>query len=118
MFNIQNYLRGQLRLGVTAPFPDRLLNLAAQENILFWALDWHDPTHLSLTIPRDQYPLLKKRAEKIGATLVEEHSQGFPVLLKKLQHRLGFLLGFALSLATVLVLSQFILIIEIKATNR
>lgn len=118
MFNLQNYLRGQLRLTITAPFPDRLLNLAAQENILFWGLEWHDSTHLSLTIPRDQYALLKKRGEKIGATLVEEHSKGLPTLLQKLRHRLGFLLGFALSLLTVTLLSQFILVIEIRGNDK
>lgn len=118
MLNLENFLRGHSRVLVEAPFPQRLLNLAAQEGLLFWGLDWQDANHLYLTIPSQNKKRFAQLAGKIGASVAVESGHGMPVLWSRLRKRVGFLLGFAMSLTTVLLLSQFVLVIEITGNQR
>lgn len=39
MKRLMNFLRGMVRLSVTGPFPERLINLCAQQGVDFWALE-------------------------------------------------------------------------------
>lgn len=45
-----NFLRGSVCAEVTGAFPERFLNLCAQEGIGFWALEWPDNTTLRLRV--------------------------------------------------------------------
>ena len=47
-----NFLRGMILLEVTAPFPERFINLCAQGNIEFWAMEQLDQHTLRLTARR------------------------------------------------------------------
>ena len=47
-----NFLRGMVVLRVTVPFPERFVNLCAQENLEFWAMDWLDANTVRLTARR------------------------------------------------------------------
>lgn len=115
--NLSNFITGQLSLEITAPFPQRLLNLAAQEHILFWGLVWEDNTHITLVIrPRD-FPRLQNLAQKMGGDVKKKETKGLPAIASRFRHRVGFLLGFALSLLAVLFLSQFILVIDIEGNQ-
>ena len=49
MKRLMNFLRGMVTLTVTGPFPERLINLCAQEGIDFWAVTWLDMHTLRLT---------------------------------------------------------------------
>lgn len=116
--NISHFLRGHLQVSVTAPFPQRLLNLSAQENILFWALDWENPSKLKLNIPFSQYRPLCRLAKQVGAEVEIQNRFGLPALAGRFRHRIGFLFGFALSLFTVCFLSQFILVVEMQGNDK
>ena len=41
-----NFLRGTVRLEAEGPFPERFLNLCAQNQVLFWGVEWLDQTRL------------------------------------------------------------------------
>ena len=45
---IVNRLRGELRVVARGPFPERLMNVCAQNGISFWALEWRDGPPLSM----------------------------------------------------------------------
>ena len=47
-----NALRGSVRLEVEGAFPERFLNLCAQRGVLFWNVEWLEPTRLRLTVAR------------------------------------------------------------------
>lgn len=115
--NVSHFLGGHIQVNVTAPFPQRLLNLAAQENLIFWGLVWLDTTHITLKIPCQKYPLLVKLATQIGGEVAREQSFGLPNVLGRFRHRLGFVLGFTLSLLAVTFLSHFILVIDIEGNQ-
>ena len=44
-----NYLRGTATLTARGLFPERLLNLCAQEGVACWALEWTDSHTMRLT---------------------------------------------------------------------
>lgn len=47
-----NGLRGSVRLEVSGAFPERFLNLCAQNGMAFWDVEWLEATRLRLTLTR------------------------------------------------------------------
>lgn len=114
---IVNRLRGEMRLVVQGPFPERLLNLCAQRGVSFWALEWQDEHTLSLTVRREDRVLLQELAERVGCAIAVEGTRGLPFFLARFRSRYGFLAGFALSLAAVCILSNFVLTIQVSGNQ-
>mgnify|MGYP002547307931 CR=1 FL=1 len=106
---IVNRLRGELRVVARGPFPERLMNVCAQNGISFWALEWRDGHTLSMTVRQEDRKQLWKLAERVGCTVETEGSRGLPAFLARFRTRYAFLAGFALSLAAVCILSSFVL---------
>ena len=48
MRQVENLLRGTVTLTARGPFPERLLNLCAQEQVPCWGLEWVDEHALRL----------------------------------------------------------------------
>ena len=59
---IVNRLRGELRVVARGPFPERLMNVCAQNGISFWALEWRDGHTLSMTVRQEDRKQLWKLA--------------------------------------------------------
>lgn len=118
MKRLMNFLRGMVTLTVTGPFPERLINLCAQEEIDFWAVTWLDMNTLRLTTRRRTLALLGKLAERVGCQVQVEGSRGLPDFLLRFRKRYAFLVGLTLSLCAVAVLSRFVLTIEVTGNER
>ena len=114
---IVNRLRGELRVVARGPFPERLMNVCAQNGISFWALEWRDGHTLSMTVRQEDRKQLWKLAERVGCTVETEGSRGLPAFLARFRTRYAFLAGFALSLAAVCILSSFVLIIQVTGNE-
>lgn len=110
-------LQGHLRLRVTAPFPQRLLNLCAHRGLLFWGLSWEDSQEITLSVPAPALEEIQALAQQINAQIQVENRQGLPQFLGRFRHRLAFVLGFALSITTVCLLSNFILVIQVSGNE-
>ena len=52
MKRLMNFLRGMADLRVTGLFPERLINLCAQNGVEFWGVEWLDEHTLRLTVRR------------------------------------------------------------------
>ena len=50
MQKIINFFRGSVRLEVTGPFPERFLNLCAQNYLSFWDVQWLEDGGVRLTL--------------------------------------------------------------------
>ena len=61
-----NYLRGTATLTARGLFPERLLNLCAQEGVACWALEWTDSHTMRLTTYRRSLPQLRRLAQRVG----------------------------------------------------
>ena len=109
--------QGIVTLTVTGAEPERFLNACAKANILFWGAEPVDPVTLRLKLHAHQ----RKKAEAIAARLLcdvtADSKEGAPFFLARFRRRYAFLVGMALSLAAVFVLSQFLLTVEVKGNE-
>ena len=92
-----NALRGSVRLEVSGAFPERFLNLCAQRGIVFGPA--------------------RALGDKVLCTVVPAEQSGVPFFLGRFRRRYALLVGLALSLTAVCVLSQFVLTIEVEGNE-
>lgn len=118
MKRLVNYLRGMVRVSVTGMFPERVVNLCAQNRIDFWAVEWQDEYTVSFTVRHQGLTRVREYAEKIGCQITQGQQEGFPVFLGKFRRRYAFLIGLGLALCVVGILSRFVLTIEISGNER
>ena len=83
MKRLFNFIRGIVVLQVTIPFPERFVNLCAQENLEFWAMDWLDGNTVRLTARRRDRKRILEIAQTLGGEAQVESSRGLPEFLPK-----------------------------------
>lgn len=118
MRRIMNVLRGTVRVTVSGLFPERVINLCAQNRVEFWAVDWRDEHTVALTVRRGGLRRLTAYAEKVGCQVQEQWRRGFPDFALKFRARYAFLVGLSLALCAVALLSRFVLTIEVTGNER
>ena len=115
---IINFLRGSGLCTVTGAFPERFLNLCAQRGVGFWDLEWLDEHSLQLRVARGDAKRVGELAEKVMCEASAQRRAGIPFFLAGFRRRYALLLGLALSIAAVCVLSRFILTIEVSGNEK
>lgn len=118
MQGLVNYARGWVRLVACGPFPERLLNLCAQRDMTFWAVEWLDGQTLRLTLLRRDMKKLEELARRAGCTVEVERRAGLPAFLGRFRRRYAFLVGLTLSVLSICLLSNFILTIDVTGNER
>lgn len=117
METVINTLRGTLRLEVAGPFPERFLNICAANGVDFWGVEWQDEYTLRVSVARKD----AKEAERLGGralcAVTVCSRVGMPFFLARFRRRYALLIGMALSLLTVCVLSRFVLAIEVSGNE-
>lgn len=114
---VVNLLRGSVKLEVTGAFPERFLNLCAQQGVAFWAVEQPDSRTLRLTVAWTDRKGLEELAERTGCTIDQRGKKGLPPFLLGFKKRYAFLVGLTLALAAVCVLSRFVLVIEVEGNE-
>lgn len=115
---VVNYLRGTVRVRIFGLFPERVMNLCAQNGVEFWGVDWHDECCIMLTIRRSGLPRMERLAEKVGCQIEVCRSDGLPEFLRAFRYRYGFLIGLILALGVASVLSRFVLMVDVVGNER
>ena len=118
MKRAMNYVRGTATLTARGLFPERLLNLCAQEGVPCWGGEWADSQTLRLVTFRRKLPVLRRLAQRAGCDIQVEGRWGLPDFLGRFRQRYAFLLGLALSLLAVCILSRFVLTIEVTGNEK
>lgn len=118
MNRVIRYLRGTACVRITGPFPERAVNLCAQNGVQFWAVEWPDETSVTMTVWKQGIGDARVFAEKTQCQLDIVWEMGLPVFLLMFRHRYGFLIGLAASLLASTFLSGFIMHIEITGNER
>lgn len=113
-----NLLRGSVRLEVTGAFPERFLNLCAQRGVAFWGVEWPDSHTLRLTVAWKDRKGLEDLGARTGCTVTEQRRTGMPPFLLRFQKRYAFLVGLALAILAVCILSRFVLVIDVEGNER
>ena len=118
MGSVMNALRGNLRLEVAGPFPERFLNICAANGVAFWGVEWLDEHTLRVSVARKD----AKQAERLGARAICAVTvcsrKGMPYFLARFRRRYALLVGMALSLLAVCLCSQFVLVIDVTGNER
>lgn len=117
MRRLMNFLRGMVILRVTGPFPERLINLCAQEGIDFWAMEWLDEHTVRLTTRRGSLARFQELARRAGCEVEREASRGLPDFLGRFRTRYAFLVGLVFALCAVSFLSRFILVVQVSGNE-
>jgi similar to stage IV sporulation protein len=103
-----NYLRGNIRVRVESPYPERLVNICAQNDIEFWDLKRFSPTTVHISMHINGFRKLQSLADKAGFEIREVKKTGVPFFLWKLRKRYILLGGMLMMLLAVWGLSMFI----------
>lgn len=114
---IINLLRGYITVEVWGAFPERLLNLCAQNGVGFWGLDWVDETTFRFNVSFRSYRRLEALARRAMCELRGPRRAGLPALALSLRRRWAFVGGLALFLLTLCVLSRFILLVDVEGNE-
>ena len=118
MKRLMNFLRGVAVLTVTGPFPERVVNLCAQERLEFWGVEWLDSHTLRLAVRRSCLRRLGELAERVDCEVQVDGRRGLPEFLLRFRTRYAFLVGLSLSLCAVAFLSRFVLTIEVTGNEQ
>lgn len=117
MESLINMLRGVVRVQVQGRFPERLVNLCAQQGIVFWGADWQDAHTVTLSLHARQLSAFRSLGERAGCTMEVVGGRGLPFFLRRFRRRYAFLAGLALSLLCVCLLSQVVLYVEVEGNE-
>ena len=118
MKKLINLLLGYVELQVTGAFPERLLNLCAQNRLQFWKLCWLDETSFTFRISLRDRGRLEELARRAMCELDERGRRGAVVTAGRLvERRWGFVAGLALCFLAVSFLSRFLLVVEVTGNE-
>lgn len=118
MKKLINLLRGYVEIEVTGAFPERLLNLCAQNRLQFWRLCWLDETSFTFRVALHDRKRLDELAQRAMCELSERGRRGAAVVAEGIvTRRWGFLLGLGVCLLAVSFLSRFLLVVEVTGNE-
>lgn len=118
MKKLINLLLGYAELEAVGAFPERLLNLCAQNRLPFWHLCWLDETSFTFRVALRDRKRLEELARRCGCELTEQGRRGATVVAEGMvRRRWGFLAGLAVCLLAVNWLSRFLLVIEVTGNE-
>lgn len=112
-----NFVRGSARLEAVGPYPERFFNILAARGIPFWRAERVDETTVRVTVPLSRAGSACALGAKCLCEVRQIGRRGAPELAALLAERWGFLFGLALSLLAVLVLSRFVLVVDISGNS-
>ena len=118
MKKLINLLRGYVEIHVTGAFPERLLNLCAQNRLQFWKLCWLDETSFTFRIALRDRKRLDELARRSMCEVHEGGRRGAAVVAERMvEHRWGFVAGLAFCFVAVSFLSKFLLVVEVTGNE-
>ena len=101
-----NHLRGQVRLRVESPFPERVLNLCGARTLAFWDLEWESSTAFTCRMSRGDYRVLRQAVQQLECTVTPVKKEGVPYFLGRFRHRQALAVGLV-AVACALTLGSF-----------
>lgn len=117
MQKIVNFFQGTVRLELTGAFPERFLNICAAENLPFWQVEQPDAHTLRLTLASQNRRRAEEAAKRSLCQVRALGRQGFPAFVRRFRKRYALLIGLSLSIAAALILSQFILVVQVTGNQ-
>ncbi len=117
MKRLINWLLGYAIIRAEGAFPERLLNLCAQNQLPFWGLCWRDETSFTLKLRMKDFSRLEEYARRAMCTLTVTGRRGGAAAILRWRRRWGFVGGVTLAFLAVTVLSRFVLVVEVTGNE-
>ena len=110
---IWNYLKGYVIIRIEGLTLERLLNLAAANDIYLWDINRNNHTVIEMKATTTGFKALKKLVKKVGCRAEIVEKRGIPFILTKLKKRKMLAFGFIVFCGVIIFLTSFIWKIEI-----
>lgn len=117
MRKLINWLLGYVEARAEGAFPERLLNLCAQNRVAFWRLCWQDETSFTFRVRLADWKRVEALAQRAMCTLTVSGRRGGLSAVLRWRKRWGFAAGVALAFLAVFVLSRFVLVVEVTGNE-
>lgn len=117
MKKLINLLRGYVEWQITGPFPERMLNLCAQERLPFWRIRWLDANSFVFRTPLSRARQAEQLARRALCQARPLARRGAGAAALALAGRWGFLAGLALCIVAVSFLSNFLLEVQVTGNE-
>lgn len=112
-----NFFRGSIRVSVECPYPERLVNVCAQNEIEFWDLKRLSATTVHITMFIGGYQRLRALADKAGFEIRQVKKTGVPFFLWKIRKRYVLVAGMLLMFLSVWGMSLFVWEIDVRGNK-
>lgn len=112
-----NFFRGSIRVSVECPYPERLVNVCAQNDIEFWDLKRLSATTVHITMFIGGYQRLRALADKAGFEIRQVKKTGVPFFLWKIRKRYVLVAGMLLMFLSVWGMSLFVWEIDVRGNK-
>lgn len=113
-----DFIKGSAKLCVTGAFPERFLNICAQNNIRFWALKRRDACTFELRMGLKDLARVRPYAARVNCSVTLMSKNGIPPFLSKFAGRWALIFGIAAVLSAVLFLNSYIWEIHVEGNSR
>lgn len=113
-----NFFRGSVRVTIDCPYPERLVNLCAMNDIEFWDFARAGPATVRLTTHIAGYRKLAGFADKAGFSIAGARKLGVPFFLWRLRKRYVLLAGAVFMFVAVWAMSLFVWEIDVYGNEK
>lgn len=110
-------IRGSIRIEFKTPYPERILNICAQNGILFWGVEKIDENCFRASLFSRGLKKLRPMAEKNGCQITEISKNGAPFFIKRFRRRYALIAGFILFLAVAGAVNQYVWDFEVEGNQ-
>ena len=114
MLSMLNILFGYVRITVCGAYPERFLNLLAQQGIAFWAMQRLELDRISICLPVADYLRIRPFARRAMCHPHIERKIGLPFFTRRFRKRAALLIGLAIFCSIAWVLTSFLWVIDIE----
>lgn len=115
---IWNYLKGYVIIRIKGLTLERLLNLALSKDIYLWNVNRINATTIEATVSLEGLDALEEIINRSGCRVELSQRVGLPYILDRLKHRKMFVLGIAISISLIVILSNIVWEIEITGAEQ
>lgn len=111
------FLRGYVRFEIISPFPERFINITAKNGVRLWDSGKIGGKVFSCMY-RGDYLKIRPLARASRARLRVREKHGVPVFIRKYRSRVGLVIGLAVFVLVIQVMSMFIWSVDITGAER
>jgi len=112
-----NLIRGYVEWQITGAYPERMINQCAREQIRFWHLQRLDETAFVFCTSLSDSSKVAALAAQVACEAKVLTRRGLGAAVLTMRKRWGFLMGLALCLAAVGILSRFVLVVDVTGNE-